>query len=167
MIRPGVPAPNLRPLMGPLVREHGGVSYHELKTRSLLNRCTSPRMPFRWTVNPYRGCAMGCSYCYATYTHEFMGIETPEAFHSTVYVKTAGEAETARKIPGIVRKGDLIALGTATDPYQPGEAEARSGGPPGRAPRSRAGAPAPRPRRRRGPGSAGRSPESAGSRGRM
>ena len=79
MIRPGVPAPNLRPLMGTTdVREQGGVRYRELAARSLLNRCTSPRMPFRWTVNPYRGCAMGCCYCYATYTHEFMGIETPE-----------------------------------------------------------------------------------------
>ncbi len=75
MIRPGVPAPNLAPLMGTVpLRERGDVVYRELRARSLLNRCTSPRMPFEWTVNPYRGCAMGCRYCYATYTHEFMGI---------------------------------------------------------------------------------------------
>jgi DNA repair photolyase len=123
-LRPGVPAPNLAPRMGAeVVRERSGVRYHELATRSLLNRCTSPRMPFRFTVNPYRGCAMGCQYCYATYTHEFMGIATPENFHSVVYVKTGGLQETARQLPGIVRRGELIALGTATDPYQPGEAE--------------------------------------------
>jgi DNA repair photolyase len=106
-------------------RERRGVAYRTLQTRSLLNRCNAPRMPFEWTVNPYRGCAMGCRYCYAAYTHEFMGIETPEAFHSTVFVKVGGLEETARRLPAIVRNGSLIALGTATDPYQPGEAELR------------------------------------------
>jgi DNA repair photolyase len=105
------------------VRERGHVRYLELRTRSLVNRCTSPRMPFHWTVNPYRGCAMGCRYCYATYTHEFMGITTPEEFHSTVYAKVGGEPETAKALAAAVRAGDSIALGTATDPYQPGEAE--------------------------------------------
>jgi DNA repair photolyase len=125
-LRPGVPAPNLAPLMGqePL-RERGGVQYRELRARSLLNRCDSPRMPFQWTVNPYRGCAFGCRYCYATYTHEFMGIAEPEEFHRLVYVKVGAEAETARRLAGVVRRGQSIALGTATDPYQPGEAESR------------------------------------------
>jgi DNA repair photolyase len=120
MFRPGVPAPNLLPLMGREdLRERGGVRYRSLEARSLLNRCDSPRMPFRWTVNPYRGCAMGCRYCYATYTHEFMGIATPEEFHSTVYVKRGHEARTAADLARLVRKGELIAVGAATDPYQP------------------------------------------------
>jgi DNA repair photolyase len=124
MIRPGVPAPNLAPLMGTVsLRERGGVVYRELRARSLLNRCDSPRMPFEWTVNPYRGCAMGCRYCYAAYTHEFMGIATPEDFHSTIFVKRGAEEETVRRLAPIVRRGQRIALGTATDPYQPGEAQ--------------------------------------------
>src|SRR5262245_50342321 len=123
--KPGIPAPSLAPRMGGEdVRERGGVHYRELSARSLLNRCTSPSMPFQWTVNPYRGCAMGCRYCYATYTHEFMGIATPEEFHSTVYVKT-GAPETARTLAVAARRGERIALGTATDPYQPGEAESK------------------------------------------
>jgi DNA repair photolyase len=105
--------------------ERGGVRYRRLEARSLLNRCDAPRMPFTWTVNPYRGCAMGCRYCYATYTHEFMGIATPEDFHSLVYFKSGGEEETARRLARAVRRGERIALGTATDPYQPGEAEWR------------------------------------------
>jgi DNA repair photolyase len=122
MIHSGVPAPSLAPRMGQEnVRERGGVAYRELRTRSLLNRCTSERMPFDWTVNPYRGCAMGCQYCYATYTHEFMGITTPEDFHSTVYVKTGDATETTRRLALVVRRGEEIALGTATDPYQPAE----------------------------------------------
>jgi DNA repair photolyase len=125
-IKPGVPAPNLAARMGQEdLREQGGVTYRELRTRSLLNKCDSPRMPFTWTVNPYRGCAMGCRYCYAAYTHEFMGITTPEAFHSLVYVKTGGQEETARRLARVVKRGARIALGTATDPYQPGEAQAR------------------------------------------
>src|SRR5574341_1961009 len=107
-----------------VVRRRGGVAYRRLETRSLLNRCLSRRMPFEWTVNPYRGCAMGCRYCYAAYTHEFMGIATPESFHSLVYVKTGGE-ETERVLAAAVRAGERIALGTATDPYQPAEAERR------------------------------------------
>jgi DNA repair photolyase len=126
LVKPGVPAPHLAPLMGTeTVRERGGVSYREIRARSLLNRCDSPRMPFRWTVNPYRGCAMGCRYCYAAYTHEFLGVENPDQFHSLIYVKKGGEEETARRLPSIIRRGELIALGTATDPYQPAEAEAR------------------------------------------
>jgi DNA repair photolyase len=81
-------------------------------------------MPFTWTVNPYRGCAMGCRYCYAAYTHEFMGIEGAD-FHSLIYVKTGAEEETARRLTAVARTGDTIALGTATDPYQPAEAEAK------------------------------------------
>jgi DNA repair photolyase len=120
----GVPAPSLRDRMAPRpFRERGEVQYLELKTRSLLNRCQSERMPFEWTVNPYRGCAMGCRYCYAAYTHEYLGITSPESFHSTIYVKTGGEAETARQLAVAARRGQLVALGTATDPYQPGEAE--------------------------------------------
>ena len=106
------------------VRERGGVEYRELKARSLLNCCDAPRMPFTWTVNPYRGCAMGCRYCYAAYTHEFMGLEGAD-FHSLIYVKTGGAEETERRLAAAVRAGETIALGTATDPYQPAEAEAR------------------------------------------
>ena len=124
-IRPGVPAPNLAGRIGEeTVRERGGVEYRELKARSLLNRCDAPRMPFTWTVNPYRGCAMGCRYCYAAYTHEFMGIGGAD-FHSLIYVKTGAEEETERRLAAVVRTGETIALGTATDPYQPVEADAK------------------------------------------
>jgi DNA repair photolyase len=47
------------------------VEYFEIEARSVLNRCRAG-MPFRWTINPYRGCEFGCKYCYARYTHEFM-----------------------------------------------------------------------------------------------
>src|SRR5208282_6720904 len=48
------------------------VEFLEMPVKQILNRCDSPRMPFRWTINPYRGCEFGCVYCYARYTHEFL-----------------------------------------------------------------------------------------------
>jgi DNA repair photolyase len=124
MIRPGVPAPNLAPRIGQeVVRERSGVVYRELQTRSLVNRCDSPRVPFEWTVNPYRGCAMGCRYCYAAYTHEYLGLEAARSFHTAIYAKTGDLDETTRRLVTTARRGERVALGTATDPYQPGEAE--------------------------------------------
>lgn len=107
------------------IAERGGVAYRELRSRSLLNRCDSSRVPFEWTVNPFRGCSMGCRYCYATYTHEFMGLTDPEDFHRVVYVKVGGLEETASQLAAIIRRGHTIALGTATDPYQPAENQYR------------------------------------------
>jgi DNA repair photolyase len=126
MIVPGVAAPNLRSRIGQeSLREREGVVYRELRTRSLVNRCDSPRVPFEWTVNPYRGCAMGCRYCYAAYTHEYLGLEAAGSFHSTIFAKTGGEAETMPALLKTARRGERVALGTATDPYQPGEADLR------------------------------------------
>jgi DNA repair photolyase len=126
MIRPGVPAPSLASRLGDaVVRERNGVVYRELATRSLVNRCDSPRVPFEWTVNPYRGCAMGCRYCYAAYTHEYLGQDGARSFHSAIYAKTGGLDEAVRRLVASARRGERVALGTATDPYQPGEAELR------------------------------------------
>ena len=56
----------------PLSDARRGTEYFLLPVRSILNRCDSERVPFDWTINPYRGCEFGCHYCYARYTHEFM-----------------------------------------------------------------------------------------------
>ena len=80
-------------------------------------------MPFGWTVNPYRGCEMGCRYCYARYTHEFLGQNDPEVFERRIYVKrTRGRAALVAELVRARKSGLLVALGTATDPYQPAEA---------------------------------------------
>ena len=94
------------------------VRYFEIPARSLLNR-TRPGMPFQWSINPYRGCEFGCKYCYARYTHEFMELDAT-AFEDKIYAKQAG-AELLRQELKRVRRNEHIALGTATDPYQPAE----------------------------------------------
>lgn len=93
----------------------------DMPVKQILNRCTSPRMPFRWTINPYRGCEFGCVYCYARYTHEFLEIRDPMDFERRIFVKRmAGEA-LQRTLSRTPVGTDQIALGTATDPYQPAE----------------------------------------------
>jgi DNA repair photolyase len=69
---------------------------------------------------------MGCRYCYAAYTHDYLGRDGGSEFHSVVYVKRGGEEETRRRLAAAARRGELVALGTATDPYQPGESAARA-----------------------------------------
>ena len=94
------------------------VDYLEIPARSILNR-TKPNMPFRWTINPYRGCEFGCKYCYARYTHEFMELDAHE-FEDRIYAKAASAHLLRQELRRIPRE-DRIALGTATDPYQPAE----------------------------------------------
>ncbi len=102
------------------VRVGHNVEYFSLQARSILNKCTSPRMPFTWTVNPYRGCEFACKYCYARYTHEFMEIRDNQEFERKIFVKQQA-AWLLRRDLKKVKPGEEIAIGTATDPYQPAE----------------------------------------------
>ena len=104
--------------VSPLLEAKRAVQYFEIPCRSILNR-TKPTMPFRWTINPYRGCEFGCKYCYARYTHEFMEMEATD-FEDKIYAKAAAAHLLRQELAKIDRK-DGIAIGTATDPYQPAE----------------------------------------------
>ncbi len=105
----------------PLVRERAEVEYYRLAARSTLNRESSGRMPFAWTINPYRGCEFGCHYCYARYTHEFMEMWESRDFERKIYAKTDAPERLRAELRQGRDKGLPIALGTATDPYQPAE----------------------------------------------
>lgn len=105
---------------GATLQQKRVVEYRELRTVRLLNRCTSSRVPFAWTINPYRGCEFGCKYCYARYTHEFLECRQSEDFERLIFAKS-WDAEAFRRELRQVKLGQWIALGTATDPYQPAE----------------------------------------------
>jgi len=105
----------------PLVRERAEVEYFALPCRSALNRESSGRMPFAWTINPYRGCEFGCKYCYARYTHEFMEMWDGRDFERKIYAKKEAPELLRAELSQAKDKGLPIALGTATDPYQPAE----------------------------------------------
>src|SRR5256886_2615686 len=105
--------------------------YFVLPVKSILNRCDSDRVPFEWTINPYRGCEFACKYCYARYTHEYMELDGAE-FEKKIYVKKDAAPllaqDVSRKYSYSSEKPDgerpdHIAIGTATDPYQPAERE--------------------------------------------
>jgi DNA repair photolyase len=105
---------------GEALREGHNVEYFTLPTRSLLNRVVSQRnLPFTWAINPYRGCEFACKYCYARYTHEFMEMSDLD-FEQKIYVKEQA-ANILRQELRKVKPGEPIAIGTATDPYQPAE----------------------------------------------
>ena len=100
------------------------VEFRTIDTRSILNRSVSKRqLYFTWSINPYRGCEFGCRYCYARYTHEFMEKHDPESFEREIYIKQHA-AWLLRQELRNVRPGEDIAIGTATDPYQPIERRA-------------------------------------------
>jgi DNA repair photolyase len=100
------------------VRQGHEVEYFGLPVRSLLNRSTGTRMPFTWTINPYRGCEFACKYCYARYTHEFMEMRDGIEFEQKIYAKQHA-ADLLRQELRQIKQGEDIAIGTATDPYQP------------------------------------------------
>jgi DNA repair photolyase len=100
---------------------HRGVEFHEMPVRQILNRCTNPKMSFRWTINPYRGCEFGCVYCYARYTHDFLELRDPMDFERRIFVKRMAAEVLGRTLSRTPIGEDSIAIGTATDPYQPAE----------------------------------------------
>ncbi|HXR23793.1 MAG TPA: radical SAM protein [Candidatus Binataceae bacterium] len=97
------------------------VEFIEMPVRQILNRCDNPALRFRWTINPYRGCEFGCVYCYARYTHEFLELRDPMDFERRIFVKRMAAKVLARTLSRTPIGADQIAIGTATDPYQPAE----------------------------------------------
>jgi DNA repair photolyase len=116
----------LLPLAG-LVRsvstpEFAGVTFHEVTAKSVLNKVAAgSRMPFEWTVNPYRGCSHACVYCFARKSHTYLDFDAGLDFDSQVVVKI-NAAEVLRKELAKPSWGHHhVALGTNTDPYQRAE----------------------------------------------
>ena len=113
---PGVGESTVRTFDAP---EALGIRFYEVQAKSGLNRVPErSRMPFRWTINPYRGCTHACSYCFARPTHKYLDLNAREDFEREIVVKV--------NLPELVRaelgrrswKGEHVALGTNTDPYQ-------------------------------------------------
>jgi len=106
---------------GESLRGGHNVEYFSLESRSLLSKVVSQRnLPFTWAINPYRGCEFACKYCYARYTHAFMELRDGVDFERKIFVKERA-AELLRHELKKVKRGEPIAIGTATDPYQPAE----------------------------------------------
>jgi len=118
---PELPLPGRPDAAAPPLRSRAGVEHFDLVTRDVLNRADASRLPFDWTVNPYRGCEFGCAYCYARETHRFLDLEDPASFETRIFVKRRAAESLRRQLRKIDLRGQTIAVGTATDPYQPAE----------------------------------------------
>jgi DNA repair photolyase len=98
-------------------------TYIETPCRSAINRVNG--MPFRWSLNPYRGCAHACHYCYARATHAYFGMNADEDFETKIIVKTNMPEVLRKELRKSSWSRERVALGTATDPYQPCEGRYR------------------------------------------
>jgi DNA repair photolyase len=103
-----------------------GVTFYEVAARSALNRVPdAARVPFRWTVNPYRGCTHACVYCFARRTHEYLDLDAGRDFDTRVVVKVNVAERLRAELAAPRWQGEHVALGTNVDPYQ--RAEGRYG----------------------------------------
>ena len=99
------------------VRRADNATYQEVRCRSALNRVLG--MPFNWTLNPYRGCTHGCHYCFARRYHTQFELNSGDHFASVILVKTNLVEVLERELERPAWRREVVALGTATDPYQP------------------------------------------------
>ncbi|MCZ6823787.1 MAG: radical SAM protein, partial [Deltaproteobacteria bacterium] len=88
-------------------------------SRQVLSFNASPDLPFAASLNPYRGCEHGCSYCYARPTHEYLGFSAGLDFETKGLVKRAAPALLRQALAARCWKPQVVAIGGVTDPYQP------------------------------------------------
>jgi DNA repair photolyase len=106
--------------------EFAGVTFHEVRSRSALNHVPgASRMPFSWTVNPYRGCSHACVYCFARKTHTYLDLDVGDDFDRQVVVKTNLVEVLRAELRRPSWRHEPVALGTNTDPYQRAEGRYR------------------------------------------
>ncbi len=106
--------------------DFAGVTFHEVLCKSALNRVpAASTMPFRWTVNPWRGCTHACFYCYARGSHSWLDLDTGYGFDTQVVVKTNIATVLSRELARPTWRRQQVALGTNTDPYQRAEGRYR------------------------------------------
>lgn len=105
--------------------QYQGLTFHEVESKSILNKVPGTYLSFDWTINPYRGCSHACVYCFARPTHDYLGFDIGKDFDSQIVVKiNAVELTRVETAPGRWA-GEPIAMGTNTDPYQAAEGKYR------------------------------------------
>jgi DNA repair photolyase len=98
--------------------EFRGITCIEVEARSVINNVPGGGMPFDWTINPYRGCMHACVYCFARPTHTYLDMDAGRDFETKIVVKVNAPEVLGRELASRRWKGEHIAMGTGTDPYQ-------------------------------------------------
>jgi DNA repair photolyase len=94
-------------------------NFYEVRAKSVLNHVPGKsRMPFGWTINPYRGCSHACVYCFARPTHKYLDFDAGRDFEREIVVKVNAPEVLRVELAKPSWKGEHVALGTNTDPYQ-------------------------------------------------
>ena len=91
-----------------------GADVQELHCKTLLNKVDYPRFPFKWTMNPYRGCRHACTYCYARPTHEFWGMDSGNDFETRIFAKVNAPEVLRKELKRPSWRSETIAIGTAS-----------------------------------------------------
>ncbi|MET8654372.1 Rv2578c family radical SAM protein [Nocardia aurea] len=106
--------------------EFDGMTFHEVLCKSALNKMPpDSSLPFRWTINPMRGCSHACRYCFARPTHEYLDLDAGRDFDAQIVVKTNIAAVLRKELGRRSWQREAVALGTNTDPYQRAEGRYR------------------------------------------
>ncbi len=95
-----------------------GIEFLEVESKSALNRVPGTNLPFNWTVNPYRGCTHACTWCFARPTHRYLDLNAREDFDRKIVVKVDVPERLRVELARPSWGGEMVALGTNTDPYQ-------------------------------------------------
>jgi len=98
--------------------EFRGIECIEVEAKSVINRVPGNFLPFDWTINPYRGCTHSCTYCFARPTHTYLDMDAGRDFETKIVVKVNAPDVLRRELAARRWKGEHIAMGTNTDPYQ-------------------------------------------------
>ncbi len=107
-------------------RDLPGVEYMHVRARTIISSVPErSQMPFRYTINAYRGCSHACVYCFARPTHRYLDLDTGEDFERKIVVKVNAVERLRAELRAPKWTGDHIAMGTNTDPYQPAEGRYR------------------------------------------
>jgi DNA repair photolyase len=101
--------------------EFRGITFIEVEAKTIINHVPGDFLPFSWTINPYRGCSHACVFCFARVTHTYMDMNAGRDFETKIVVKVNAPTVLKGQLASRRWKGEHIAMGTATDPYQRAE----------------------------------------------
>jgi DNA repair photolyase len=119
------------PMAGAVTRtfdtpEFRGMTFYEIRAKSIINRVPgASRVPFEWTLNPYRGCSHACSYCFARNTHKYLDLDSGRDFDTRVVVKVNAGELLRKELASPRWGGEQIAMGSNVDCYQRAEGRYR------------------------------------------
>src|SRR5829696_8134171 len=105
--------------------EYRGMEFLHVKSHRIINEVRNAPFGFRWTINAYRGCSHACTYCFARPTHTYLDLDADRDFERRIVVKVNAVSLLKAELEPRRWPGDLIAMGTNTDPYQRSEGKYR------------------------------------------